>query len=462
MTPYLLVDFGTTSTKSTLVDLDTGTFAHQQRYPAIPSVPGPHGHCEIPLEALQRRFLQICADGYAHAPLRGILLCSEMHGFALLDHAGQPLSNYLSWKDERSLEKVQGQDTFSLVAGQLGPAFKQITGMRPRPGFPLMNLAHLGRTTALPAQARLVSLPCWLARCSGEAEEMLHPTVLAGLALFDLCQGAVSAELLSLLREVTGCAFALGEPAPAHQVAGYWRQDGARVPIYAGVGDHQCAVLGAGNLPRQSLSLNLGTGSQASVIGGDSPCEELETRPYFDAHLLQTITHIPAGRALAAHLDFLAQVRGAPSSQEFWSMLAALDETQLEQATMHFGLSVFKSARGYRDGGSISRIEEGDYTLPNYLASLLGSFLGQYLEVRELLDPGHCLTQAILSGGLARNLPRWHQLFARRAGCPALPATSLDETLLGLRTLALVAEGRAQTCLEAQRIFGRECQAIGD
>jgi sugar (pentulose or hexulose) kinase len=457
MAPYLLVDFGTTSTKSALVDLDTGAFAQVRRYAAIPNIAAPHGHFEIPLEALRRRFLEICADGQAQAPLRGILLCSEMHGFALLDRQGRPLSNYISWKDERSREEVQGRDTFSLVAGQLGPAFKQLTGMRPRPGFPLMNLAHLGRAIALPAAARLVSLPCWLARCTGEAADLIHPTILAGMALFDLRRAAVSAELLALLRDLTGCAFSLGEPAPAHQVAGYWRQGGARVPIYAGVGDHQCAVLGAANLPRQSLSLNLGTGSQASVIGGDGPGSELELRPYFDEHLLQTITHIPAGRALAAHLDFLAQVRGAPDSREFWAMLAALGETGLQQATLRFGLSLFKSARGYREGGSIAGIEEGAYTLENYLASLLASFLDQYLEVRDLLDPHHRLDRAILSGGLARNLPRLHQLFARRAGCQALPATSLDETLLGLRTLALVADGRASTALEAQGIFGRNC-----
>ncbi len=459
MTPYLLVDFGTTSTKSALVDLDTGAFSHPERYPAIPNSAGPPGRCEIPLGALRRRFLEICADGQAQAPLRGILLCSEMHGFALLDRRGDPLTNYISWKDERSLEPVQGQDTFSLVAGQLGRAFKDLTGMRPRPGFPLMNAAHLGRSTSLPAEARLVSLPCWLASCSGEGGETIHPTILAGLAVYDLGRHATAGELLGLLRQLTGCTFAVGEPAQAQQVAGYWRGDGAKVPIYVGVGDHQCAVLGAANLPGQTLSLNLGTGSQASVINGESPSEELETRPYFDDLLLQTITHIPAGRALAAHLDFLAQVRATPDSQEFWAMLAALDEPDLSGATMQFGLSLFKSARGYREGGRISHIEEGTYTLENYLASLLASFLDQYIEVRDLLDPHHQLTQAILSGGLARNLPRLHQLFAHRAACQALPATPIDESLLGLRTLALVADGRARTCLEAQAIFGRNCPA---
>lgn len=457
MTPYLLVDFGTTSTKSALVDLDTGLFSHEGRYPALPRVAGPAGQFEISLEALGRRFRQICADGHARAPLEGILLCSEMHGFALLDESGRPLSNYISWKDERSLERVAGQDTFGLIARELGPAFKALTGMRPRPGFPLMNAAHLGRCQRLPERVRLVSLPCWLAGAEGAAAGM-HPTMLAGLAVYDLGRGEVAAELLALLRQLTGVSFGVAAPAPASQIAGYWRHERGRVPVYVGVGDHQCAVLGAANLPGQTLSLNLGTGSQVSVIDGRATAPELETRPYFDTHLLQTITHIPAGRALATHLDFLGQVRGGADSREFWAMLAALDQAALDQASLGFGLSLFKSARGYDGGGSISRIEEGQYTLPNYLASLLGAFLDQYLEVRDLLDPDHLLRRAVLSGGLARNLPRLHQLFGQRAACEALPATTVDETLLGLRTLALVAAGRAASCLEAQEVFGRQCR----
>lgn len=136
MTPYLLVDFGTTSTKAALVDLDTGAFAHPQRYPAIPSIPGPSGHFELPLGALRRRFLEICADGQAQAPLHGILLCSEMHGFALLDAQDQPLGNYISWKDERSRHPLGdripspwwpgswARTSSSLPACAPGPAFR--------------------------------------------------------------------------------------------------------------------------------------------------------------------------------------------------------------------------------------------------------------------------------------------------------------------------------------------------
>ncbi len=453
MNPYLLLDFGTTSTKSALVDLDTGIFARLQRHPAIPGIPAPPGRCEIPLEAIRSRFLRICSDYYDLMPFQGILLCSEMHGFALLDWDGNPLTPYISWKDERSLETLEGKDTFSLVAGQLGPAFKRITGMHPRPGFPLMNLAHLGRATPLPEGARILSLPCWLARCSGQASELLHPTILAGMGLYDVRRHAVSAELLELLRELTGCCFALGEPAPAHRVAGHWQG----VPIYVGVGDHQCAVLGAGNAPRQTLSINLGTGSQVTIIDWDSGQDEIETRPYFGPSQARTITHIPAGRALATHLHFLRETAG-PHGPDFWALLAGLGEEEVARSTLRFDLSLFKSARHYREGGSITRIEEGSLTLRNYLSSLLKSWMGQYLEIARLFDPDHRLSRCILSGGLARELPLLHSLLARRSGYSTLPATELDETLLGLRTLALVAAGRARDYLEAQAIFGRECR----
>ena len=48
-------------------------------------------------------------------------------------------------------------------------------------------------------------------------------------------------------------------------------------------------------------------------------------------------------------------------------------------------------------------------------------------------------------------------LLAQRTGYELSPATALDESLLGLRTIALVADGRAETSRDAQAVFGRDC-----
>ena len=48
------------------------------------------------------------------------------------------------------------------------------------------------------------------------------------------------------------------------------------------------------------VSLNLGTGSQLAILDRALDDDAVERRPYFDGAMLQAITHIPAGRALAA------------------------------------------------------------------------------------------------------------------------------------------------------------------
>lgn len=458
MTPYLLLDFGTTRTKSALVDLDTGLFLHPQSYPSISRLDGPPGHHAIPLEAIRARFLEIC--GYYRdeldLPFEGIVLCSEMHGFAVLDEQNRPLTPYLGWKDERSLESVEGISTFALLSEKVGDRFKAITGMRPRPGFALFNLVHLGRAGRLPATGQVVSLPGWLARCSGEGLARDHPTLLAGMAFYDVEERTISAPLLDLTRELTGFIPRLDEPAPEGQVAGYWHRSGERIPIFVGAGDHQVSVLGAGLVAPDALSINLGTGSQVSILDIGIPGDEVEIRPFFDGQRLQTITHVPAGRSLDEYVGFLREVAGGQT--DFWPLLGQLTADEILASDLVFDLALFPGSRHYRDGGCIAHIREGRLTLPNYLASLLRSFASQYREVAEILDPRHSLSRCLLSGGIARNLPVLRELIARDTGYETWPAAPLEESLLGLRALALVADGQAATCRQAQQRFGRECR----
>ena len=457
MTPYLLLDFGTTSTKSTIVDLDTGSFSEPQSHPSIPGVEGPTGHYEIPLPEIRDRFLSICTH-YCDAldiHFHGIVLCSEMHGFAALGEEDQPLTNYISWKDDRSLEEINGISSFDVLTRELGNATATITGMKPRTGFALLNLLHLGRAGRLPYRGRVVSLPGWLARCSENATCREHPTLLAGMAFYDVRENALSDELIDMVRNVTGFTSLLDSPALAGQVAGYWHRRGEKIPICVGVGDHQCSVLGAG-LTDDSISFNLGTGSQISVLDGKNADETVETRPFFDGHYLQTITAVPAGRALNEYVGFLDEVSGG--NADFWTLLDKMSAADVLRSDLDFDLRLFPGARDFGDGGGITRIREGRLNLHNYLASLLRSFAAQYREIAAVLDPDHTLSRCLLGGGIARNLPHLRNLIAHFTGYEVLPAAPLDESILGLRTLALVAAGCAPTCLEAQEIFGRKCR----
>ena len=463
MTPYLLIDFGTTSTKSAVVDLDTGLFHHLERRGTLPTIEGPPHQHETSLSAIRDRFLEISTH-YRSAlqqSFLGIVLCSEMHGFAVVDERDDPVTNYIGWLDERSAHADSESTTFSAFTARMGANFKSITGMRPRPGFAMLNIIDLCRSDVLPSRFRVLSLPCWLSMASGDSRYRVHNSMLAGMGFYDIRSRTESEAMHTLVEEMGGRSVLLNELGREHEVAGFWHFCGEKIPIYIGVGDHQCALLGAGNKPAKTLSLNLGTGSQVSVIASDARNPEIETRPFFGTDQLKTITHIPAGRVLAEFIGFLEEVASAASEKnqgDYWNMLAHIDESNLELASLEFDLGIMKGTRRYAGGGSIRRIGPSELTLENFLRSLLHSFASQYVEVAHMFDPDYSIRTCILSGGVARNLPNFKGIMQHRLQRDVLPATPVDESLLGLRTIALIADGRTRDYLEAMGIFGRTCE----
>ena len=457
MTDFLLLDFGTTSTKSVRVDTNTGTLSQPEAYSALANATDRAGRSEFDLQQVHERFEQICAYHYAQHPFEGIVLCSEMHGFAVLNEYDHPLTTYVSWKDERSLETLRGQCAFDDVLDASGDAFKDLTGMKPRPGFAPMNFLHIARECSLPDAVRIVDLPGWLCRASGHATGYAHPTMLAGLALYDVHHRRLAHQFVEDLQQLSGVQIHLDKPTDALEVAGYWAHSAERVPIYVGIGDHQCSLLGAGLVEPHTLSINLGTGAQVSILEDKWTPQEAETRPYFSGHMLKTITHIPGGRALAEHVDFLGELSG--DTDAIWQQLAVHTTDEIQTSSLQFNLSLFSGARGYTDGGSIRNITEGKWTLNNYLCSLLRAFSEQYIDILQLFDPTQQMREVLLSGGIARRLPIVRQLIEAETPYATLGATQVDESLLGLRAIAKAAHEKIDL-FQAQSALGRDIASI--
>lgn len=494
MTPYLLVDFGTSSTKSTVVDLDTGALARPLQHDTVRANAPASGRSEVPLDSVRTRFLDVCrrACDTLPVPLAGVQTCSEMHGFAVLDSTGAPLTPYIGWGDARCTEPIAGETTLDLVSRVLEPDFEGITGMRPRAGLALLNLIHLGRQGLLPREGHVVSLPGWLSRCTGGAVGIDHPSLLASMAAFDVNRKVIAERLVTLVRDLGRFEAHFDAPARAGERAGRLQIGRARVPLHVGVGDHQCSVLGAGLVRPDALSLNLGTGSQVSVLaesqrrnGSCAPCVpsgpassqversgaevresspacgpadsqlHIERRPYFGDRILKTVTHVPAGRALSVFIRLLQEAAG--DRVDLWEKLTQLDARQVQAGDLTFDLRIFAGAGG-SETGSIGGIREDNLHAANYLASLLRCFCDQYPAVCRRLDPEMKLHRLLLGGGLARRLPAVKQLMQQRMGYQVRGAADLDESLLGLRALALVDAGRVSDPLAAWLAYGSECR----
>lgn len=453
MPQYLLVDFGTSRVKSAIADLETGQIKAVSSQPAcLPS----DDSGEIAISQLQGQFAGICRHYEAQEiPFDGIMLCCQMHGFAVLTQDCRPASGYITWKDERSTTPLAGESSWDLFNRQFGKVFRGITGMRPRPGFPVFNLLHMARQGSLPQQCRVVSLAEILCLVSDDFTGLIHPTMLAGLGIYDINRKQTVDEFLQFIFTESGCVVECCQSAGEAACGGYWhRQDGRKIPIFVGVGDHQCTVLGAGNRSAETLSINVGTGSQVSAIDFPAAVEQTEQRPYFANSTLTTITHIPAGRALVEFIGFLeeaARLAGG-SSGVFWDKLAEIDCDAALSAEIEFELGIFNSCWRYQKGGAIHNIHEGGFTVEKYLAGLLGSFCRQYREAVQYIDPLSTLKNCILSGGIPHKLPQIAEILSVQLGRTVKSTQAIDEALIGLRTLAQVASGNAYDYRQAMAI----------
>lgn len=459
---FLLIDFGTTNIKTAIVNLDTGKFSHIQSHPSVSNIAAGPGQYEVSPLALQDRLLSLCSFYADQLQIRfeGIVICSEQNGFVALNKENRPITNYINWRDERSLQPLNGISTYSLLTEEWGDRFKRITGWRPGPGLPIMNVTHLARLALLETPCKIVSLPEWLSLCSNDGCEVVHDTMLHGLTFYDIQARRISEELTRSIEELTGIRCTFNEVAPTGSIGGYWHSQAGRVPIYVGIGDHHCSVLGAGNLPGETISINIGTGSQVAVIDPIVVPEDVEAKPYFDSRTLVTVTRIPGGRALASYIGFLEDIcrKATGLEVDFWEMLKEIDQAAVLNQTLEFDLAIFGSAWNFRGGGRISNILEGSLTLQNYLAALLRALAQQYVEVMRLFDPVQKMSRCILSGGVARRLPILHRIISSLSGYETLPACELEESLIGLRAVALVSARRVSSCLEAQAIYIRSSQ----
>ena len=71
----------------------------------------------------------------------------------------------------------------------------------------------------------------------------IYPTMLAGLGFYDARERQAAHALIECIEHLSNVQIHLDTPTDSIEVAGYWAHGAERVPIYVGIGDHQCSLL---------------------------------------------------------------------------------------------------------------------------------------------------------------------------------------------------------------------------
>lgn len=439
---FLALDLGTSFLKGAVLDLERAEISNISRSPFPASIGGlPSRHVEVEPAAILAATRGLLEQLAAAAPdAEGIVVTSQMHGIVLTDATGKALTNGVTWQDQRILDSAgEGQVTFfDRLLGQLDPQWIAETGNGFKQSLPLCTLYWWARNSMLPDGAIPASLPDYVLATLSGSPAIAEPTMAASFGMLDYHTNSWHAEMLGALG-LDSLAWPrvvnFSEPSYTFNVGG------RDLPCYAPVGDHQCALVGALLQPNE-LSLNISTGSQVGVIVPDFVPGEYETRPFFDAGYLQTVTRIPAGRALNALIGLLtelAQAEGHTLRDPWASVAAAVEATP--KTDMRMDISFFASIVGER--GAITNLSEENLHVGHLFRAAFQSMARNYQQCAGLLAPPEMWRRLVFSGGLAQNFAPLRDEITALLQMPYRMCPTNEDTLLGLLALGRVAAGLA-------------------
>jgi sugar (pentulose or hexulose) kinase len=455
---FIALDLGTAFIKGAVVHLDRPGLAHIRRVPFPEPIAGlPALFCEIDPARIIAAVRHVIDELAACTPAcSGLVMCGQMGGLVLTTAAGAALTNYISWRDQRLLQPhPSGAGTYFEVLRQaLSPDERRQLGNEVRPGLPLSFLFWLAETQRLPAPAPIAATltDFVLAHLCGTrpALEMTQAT------------GALNLETGDWHWSVFDKLGLAGVGWPTlqglHTPVGYLAAGGQRLPCYAPVGDHQCALAGA-SLEEHELSLNISTGSQASLLTRQLAPGNFQTRPYFDGQFLNTITHIPAGRALNVLVALLTELPVAQAAplEEPWPYIQA-EAARVSDTDLAVDLSFFPSPVGER--GAITNIREDNLSVGQLFRAAFRSMADNYETCALRLSPARAWRSMVYSGGLAQKLDLLRNMIEARLPGPSRLCATTEDTLAGLLALAWVVSGQASTIQAATQRLRQHAPAL--
>lgn len=445
---YVGLDLGSSSIKGALLDVTECSIGAPVHVACPEPVSGlPAGHFELdPLAVLtcvERVLAALLAEG---SPCHGVVLCSQMAGVVLVDDRGRLLTNYLSWRDQRSREPhPSGKGSYQeLLQGRLTTTELQELGNELKPGSAPSLLFWLAEQNRLPENAVPLSIADFVASRLCHAEPCSQYTNAGGG--LNLESGGWH---WSVFEKLGLHCLKWPRLCPATTPVGHVTRGSNRLQWYPAIGDHQCALLGT-HLGPGELSLNISTGSQVSLLSGQPRPGSHQTRPYFDGQLVHTVTHLPAGRSLNVLVDLLTELARAQGHtlHDPWRSIAdaaaAAPDTELD-----VDLAFFVGPLG--DHGKITSITLDNLTVGTLFRAAFRSMARNYRSVAATLAAPVDWDRIVISGGLAQRLTLLREFVVDQFRCPCRFHDTREDTLEGLLILASVISGRASNFAAASQ-----------
>ena len=451
---FIAIDIGGSFIKGAVIDVDKLRLSRLIRITVPNFISVNTSFREINPQKIIAKVSQLIEKLLVHAlPCEGIILCNQMHGFVLADSKSNAVSNFISWQDQRSLMQYpkgrRGRTYFAEMKGRIHPEMVLRCGNELKPGSPASVLYwHSKQQDSNLAGTVPTGIGDFITAKLTQSNPVTDITNAAAHGLYNLLDGKWDAEMISGLGLEK---MNWPEIKPHGSIAGFYRINNKKIPIYTSCGDHQCAILGV-LIDDDELSLNIATGSQVSILRTSSEFGNYQTRPFFENKYLRTVTHIPAGRSLNALINLLTEL---PSAQNLkindpWPYIEnrASKETS---SNLKVAISFFPGAFG--NSGFIKQIREDNLTIGHLFNSVFQNMVCNYYSSAMRLAPFGTYRRLVFSGGLINKSKLLQDMLQQRFQLPYRLSPHNEDTLMGLMALSLYYSKRVKCITDAVKIM---------
>ena len=437
---YLALDYGTSYIKTAILDTGNRIIHGRKRFPALQKRQGRETRHEIDAELLWQQVRDITNEYLKNYGIPdGILISTQMHGFILTDDTGHPVTPYVSWQDERCLEKKGGKSSYACLEEIIKPSDMANTGVNLKPNLGMCNLYTLLREETIFSGSRLCTLGSYIIqRMTGN--NICHISNAAPMGLVDLLTGEWC---FSLIRKIGFHELIFPEITAGFKPCGTYLYNQKGIPVYPDLGDHQASILGSLTRPDEDININIGTAGLIGVItNGYNPWDG-ETRPLFGNWYINTVRGLFGGRDIDVLTGFLGECVSSVTGtsvepKQIWKLIGTIqDKNELAENSLCVNNAFYTN-------GAIMGINHNNFTFSSLISALYSSAAKDYSEAFNCIDQHTDIRNIIFSGGAACKNPALMKRIAEEIGCSWECSPVQDEVMLGLFRAALLCSGEFQ------------------
>lgn len=392
------LDVGTTTICGILMDSETGEMIKKITLPNDTAIESGKDFEKMQdAEKIEEKCLGIAkALTKDVEDLVSIGVTGQMHGILYVDKNGNAVSPLMTWQDERGNLPSQSGKSYAKELSEL-------TGYYLATGFGTVTHYYNKKNNLVPeAAVTFCTIPDYISmRLAGLQKPILHASMAASLGLFSVQQGAFDCNAI----EKSGMEISFFPDVQKEEVSiGIWREG---VKVSQAFGDNQASFLGSVD-DQSHVLVNVGTGSQLSVLGTDiREFDHLECRPFMKGYYLYVGAPLCGGYGYALLKTFFEGVFEMCGEKPAADIYQFMNEAGRKSKDKGVSLLVDTRFRGTRKDPKIcGKIE--NITPYNFEA---GAMVYGFLEgiCQELLDlyQEYEDTSKSAGGDVSKEVYRW-------------------------------------------------------